>query len=353
MADPVWLADELRKAGLNVEVLSGALERGHGDFGEIWGIIDHHTGGNPPSNNPWAIANHPQLGLASQIHLARDGKVTICGVGIAYHAGVGSWPGIQKNNANQVTIGVEAENNGTEGWTKAQYEAYTTLNAVILKKIGKDSSHTIGHKEWAAIQGKWDPGGMDMNKFRRDVQAKIDNGVGTPSVPAVNEINECAKRYSWVGKRVKPVEPTTEMQIGKDGKGRLVEFENGLIYFHPTTGAHAIPRGGLYESYATYGWESGALGYPVREFTRLKSEDGTTFIGGVQAFQRGVLYRKENAAEGFYITGKIGERWAKEGFERGPLGWPTSLEYKDKFGNTVQDFDHGKLYWSADGVVRG
>src|SRR5690606_9132654 len=32
----------------------------------------------------------------------------------------------------------------------------------------------IGHKEWAgAAQGKWDPGGMDMNKFRADVQKAI------------------------------------------------------------------------------------------------------------------------------------------------------------------------------------
>src|SRR5699024_263064 len=37
----------------------------------------------------------------------------------------------------------------------------------------------IGHKEWAgASQGKWDPGGIDMDDFRADVQTQIDNGEG-------------------------------------------------------------------------------------------------------------------------------------------------------------------------------
>jgi peptidoglycan hydrolase-like protein with peptidoglycan-binding domain len=55
-----------------------------------------------------------------------------------------------------------------------QYNAYVRGNAAILKHLGQPASHTIGHKEWAgAAQGKWDPGGIDMNRFRADVQAAI------------------------------------------------------------------------------------------------------------------------------------------------------------------------------------
>ncbi|SDT84708.1 hypothetical protein SAMN04488548_13125 [Gordonia westfalica] len=44
MADPVWLPDVLRAEGLKVDIYPGAFERGHGDFGTIWGPFMHHTG---------------------------------------------------------------------------------------------------------------------------------------------------------------------------------------------------------------------------------------------------------------------------------------------------------------------
>jgi hypothetical protein len=179
MADPTWLPEVLRAAGLACDIYPGAVDRGHGDFGDIWGVIIHHTGDQSGrADNPGAIANHPTLGLASQLHLNRAGRYTLCGVGIAWHAGEGSWNGLPTNDANRVTIGIEAENSGTEGWTPSQYNAYVKGVAAILKKLGKDSSHVIGHKEWAGpAQGKWDPGLIDMPTFRRDVQKLLD---GTP-----------------------------------------------------------------------------------------------------------------------------------------------------------------------------
>ncbi|VFA94782.1 1,6-anhydro-N-acetylmuramyl-L-alanine amidase AmpD [Nocardia farcinica] len=174
MPDPVWLPDVLRAEGLEVREYPGWRDRGHGDFGEIWGVIAHHTGSNPPSDNPGYIAQHPELGLASQLHLSRDGVYTVCGVGIANHAGYGSYPGLPTNAANARTIGIEAENNGTEGWSPRQYTAYVKGVAAILRKLGKGAGNVIGHKEWAgAAQGKWDPGGMDMDRFRADVQKAI------------------------------------------------------------------------------------------------------------------------------------------------------------------------------------
>lgn len=337
--DPIWLADVLRAEGLVCDIYDGAFDRGQGDFGGIWGIVAHHTGSNPPSNNPGYIAKHPTLGLASQLHLARDGKWTLCGVGIAYHAGTGSWPGIAKNNANAVTIGVEAENNGTEGWSDAQYKSYVRGVGAILRRLGHQCDRVIGHKEWGAIQGKWDPGGIDMNAFRRDVQAVIDKKTETP-VPIVNEINEAAKRAPWVGARVRPEEIT----VGSDGKGRLGVYENAHIYFYPGIGAFPIPGGGLFESYATYDYERGVLGYPVREFAKLDQ-------GAVQAFQGGVLYRKDGS-DGYFIYGEIGKRWAADGYENGPLGWPISNEGVDTNGNRYQLFENGSLFWHSTGVTK-
>jgi len=206
VGDPVWLADVLRAEGLVCDIYPGAFDRGHGDFGAIWGVVAHHTGatGTP---GPGAIANHPSLGLASQLYLGRDGKYTLCGVGIAWHAGQGSWPGIAKDNANAVTIGIEAENNGTEGWSAAQYGSYVHGAAAILRKLGHDSLHVIGHKEWAGpAQGKWDPGGIDMDAFRRDVQAVIDGSGEELDMGAVEHIENFIKGYVGpIGQDVKDI----------------------------------------------------------------------------------------------------------------------------------------------------
>lgn len=178
--DPVWLADVLRAEGLRCDIYPGAFDRGHGDMDDIWGVVAHHTGNNNASAQ--SIAEHPELGLASQLHLSREGVYTLCGVGVAWHAGAGSYPTLGTNNANPRTIGIEAANDGggapgkphRSSWPDVQYDAYVRGVAAILRKIGFHSDRVIGHKEWAGkAQGKWDPGAIDMNVFRADVQSHI------------------------------------------------------------------------------------------------------------------------------------------------------------------------------------
>lgn len=174
--DPVWLADVLRAEGLRCDIAPGAFNRGHGDMADIWGVLAHHTGSN---NATWqSIAHHPTLGLASQLHLSRDGVYTLCGVGIAWHAGKGSYPGVGTNNGNQRLIGIEAANDGggapgkphRSSWPDKQYDAYVRGVAAILRKLGYGADRCIAHKEWAGkSQGKWDPGAIDMSTFRADI----------------------------------------------------------------------------------------------------------------------------------------------------------------------------------------
>lgn len=171
-------------------------------MGDVWGVVAHHTGASG-SPGPGPIANHPDLGLCSQLHLARDGKFTVCGVGVAWHAGQGAWRGLPTNAANERTIGIEAENNGTEGWSPPQYNAYVRGCAAIMRKLGYGADHVIAHKEWAGpSQGKWDPGGLDMGIFRRDIQAKIDGGPireGKLTMSEVEHIENFIKGYIGPG----------------------------------------------------------------------------------------------------------------------------------------------------------
>ncbi|WP_425284526.1 N-acetylmuramoyl-L-alanine amidase [Gordonia westfalica] len=285
------------------------------------------------------MAQHSSLGLASQLHLAPNGVVTLCGVGVAWHAGTGSWPGIPANNGNAVTIGIEAAHNGTAAWSEAQYGAYLKVVRAINKRLGNPWNKVVAHKEYGAIQGKWDPGNLDMKLFRQRL-------LQAPDKPLVvmNMIELEAKENPWVGVRKAKPGAGGERKVGRDGKGRFVEYENAHIYFHPATGAHAIPHGGLFEAYAERKWETGELGFPVRDFTKLAD-------GAVMAFQGGVLYRKDGK-DHHVVKGVIGQRWALEGYEKGPLGWPTSDEISNGTGGKRQAFEHGVLEWDPSGAVK-
>ncbi|QNJ55343.1 lysin A [Gordonia phage LittleFella] len=337
MGDAVWLEKEFKKAGLAIDVYPGAYQRGHGDL-----IGDkpfmHHTGSFGETAR--GIAQHPTLGLASQLFLDKNGKYTLCGVGVAYHAGVGSGYGLPTNNGNWHSIGIEAAHNGTAPWGKAQLDAYLEGIRVINRHRGKPLNDVVAHKEYGAIQGKWDPGNLDMKWVR---QVLLETKKPAQAV-VINMIDLEAKENPWIGKRLSKPGAEGEMKIGHKLQGRLAEYENAHIYFHPSTGAHAIPHGGLFEAYAEFGFERGELGYPVRDFTKLAD-------GAVMAFQGGVLYKKDSKPAA-YVKGVIGQRWAKEGYEKGPLGYPTTLEIPNGTGGVVQYFEHGSLEWDPSGAVK-
>lgn len=188
--DPLFLPDVLRAFGVKVKEFEHWRDRGQGDFGKIWGIMVHHTGSNNASPASIAYGHSALRGLLSQIHLGRDGVATIVGAGIAWHAGVGSYPGIQKNNANPVMVGVEANSDGTSPWPLEMLDAYYRICAAVCWYLGHSSLRTIGHKEWAAIQGKWDPGGIDMAQFRAKVQYYITNPPFMPKPEQQKELEE-------------------------------------------------------------------------------------------------------------------------------------------------------------------
>ena len=185
--DPLFLPDVLRAFGVKVAEFQAWKDRGQGDFRQIWGVVAHHTGSNNASPASIAYGHAGLQGLLSQMHLDRNGLVTVVGAGIAWHAGVGEWPGIQKNNANPVTVGIEAASDGTSPWPEVMLDAYYRTCAAICWYLGHSSLRTIGHKEWAKVQGKWDPGGIDMNVMRAKIQFYIDN---PPFMPKPEQLME-------------------------------------------------------------------------------------------------------------------------------------------------------------------
>ena len=163
-----------------------------------------------------------------------------------------------------------------------------------------------------------------------------------PATPPPNVINEFAKVSPWIGKRLNPVGDTDE-NICPDGIGRWVEFEKAHVYWTPTTGAHGIPKN-IFDKWASQKWETGPLGYPTDNVYNLAN-------GNAQAFQGGMIYQ-ENGKDACIVHGAIGNHWAQQGFENGPMGWPTSDEYPyDQHGSIAQNFEHGTLVWNPNNVI--
>ena len=173
------LADACRKSGLEVVEIAGWQKRGRpsytGGFNPR-GILVHHTGSNPPDSTAYVewMARTGRGDLPAplcQIALGRDGTVYVSAAGRANHAGDAKASGpIPAGDGNELYIGIEALNNGTEGWSTTQHAAYVRLCRALVDHYGWTPEHVRAHKE-TSHSGKWDPGELDMTKFRRAITA--------------------------------------------------------------------------------------------------------------------------------------------------------------------------------------
>lgn len=178
-----WMPDVLRAAGLRVTEISGWQNRGHGNVGDIRGVLLHHTAGpatgNFPSQNVIVDGRAGLPGPLANLGLARDGTWIVIAAGLAYHAGAGyvSWCG--RNNGNNHLIGIEAESTGRGDWTAAQRTSYPRGVAALLRHLRLGSDRALAHKEWAPGR-KIDPAGWpgDMAGFRADVAAWLIGRAG-------------------------------------------------------------------------------------------------------------------------------------------------------------------------------
>ena len=111
--------------------------------------------------------------------------------------------------------------------------------------------------------------------------------------------------------------PTTGLICGLRNGGCGQVFEGGRIYQGPGTGAHAV-SGGIQGAWIAQGWETGPLGYPSGDQVCGLAGDGCK-----QTFQGGTLY-SSTAAGNHALSGAIASAWTAAGAEGGPLGYPTT-----------------------------
>jgi uncharacterized protein with LGFP repeats len=135
--------------------------------------------------------------------------------------------------------------------------------------------------------------------------------------------------------------PITNTGPTGDGAGRFQHFQHGSIFWSSTTGARAV-LGPIKDLWASSGYERGPLGYPTTSLTT--ASDG---VGQYVNFQKGSIFSSPTTGMRV-VLGPIRDAWASSGYEHGPLGYPMSgtAATADGSGQSAQ-FEHGSIYWSA------
>ncbi|MGZ4657967.1 MAG: hypothetical protein ACXVGE_13670 [Blastococcus sp.] len=129
--------------------------------------------------------------------------------------------------------------------------------------------------------------------------------------------------------------PTQSVGPTSDGVGRYAKFQDGSIYWSPTTGARSL-NGAILPLYTAVGAEKSFLGYPTQSVG--PTSDG---VGRYAKFQGGSIYWSPTTGA-HVVRGAFLTAWAATGYQQGYLGYPIKDAYAVSGGSRV-DFQHGSI----------
>ncbi|MFP8960043.1 N-acetylmuramoyl-L-alanine amidase [Streptomyces nanhaiensis] len=174
-----------------------------GPWGGVNGVVIHHTAGR----DSLRLCYEGTSGLPGPLchsHLSKTGVVTMVGWGRCNHAGTfaqnahdavvaerSAHPrpdSAEPVDGNRHYYGIEVENlgDGRDWYPSVQYDAAVRWAAALCRAHGWTAQSVIGHKE--GTRRKIDPRGpvgrpdgpaFDMDRFRRDVQQRLDGAASS------------------------------------------------------------------------------------------------------------------------------------------------------------------------------
>jgi hypothetical protein len=164
-----------------------------------------------------------------------------------------------------------------------------------------------------------------------------------PLIDAEQAINAKAAALGWAGA------PTADVDAA--GAGFLRSFVNADIYFSPQTGAHEV-HGAIRDKYNALGGAAGPLGLPLTDETGTPDGEGR-----FNHFQDGSIYWTERNGAAM-VRGAIRHTWAAQGWETGILGYPIRDEHRYVTAHPATDpstvwslFENGAIVAGAGGAA--
>jgi uncharacterized protein with LGFP repeats len=142
--------------------------------------------------------------------------------------------------------------------------------------------------------------------------------------------------------------PTSTVLCGLRNSGCFQNYLGGSVMWSQATGAQAIQFGPIRDVWVNSGFENGSLGYPTS--ARICGlRDGGCF----QNFEKGtVMWSPQTGAQPL-LSGPIQQAWARQGFENGALGYPTTPQSCSSNGQSCsQAFQGGRVEWTSTGGTK-
>lgn len=136
--------------------------------------------------------------------------------------------------------------------------------------------------------------------------------------------------------------PVTDELQAAGGRGVHGWFQRGAVYWSPASGAHFM-TGAVLDSWVRQGYETGPLGFPV-------TDEAATPDGGRMVWAQGGAVYSSSRTGAHWMSGAILDTWARQGYEAGPLGYPTS-DPRTSGGTTRVDFERGSISVDRTGAV--
>ncbi|MCA0146229.1 LGFP repeat-containing protein, partial [Blastococcus sp. LR1] len=134
--------------------------------------------------------------------------------------------------------------------------------------------------------------------------------------------------------------PTADEKVTPDGKGRYSEFERGVITWTPAGGARSI-SGDVVAKWRSLGGLTWERGLPVTSTLRTPDRKAwfNAFAGNAAIY--------DSPAGVHVVQGSIRDLWASQGYETGPLGYPTADEKATSDGKgRYSSFQIGTVFWT-------
>ncbi|MBB5154147.1 hypothetical protein [Saccharopolyspora phatthalungensis] len=149
--------------------------------------------------------------------------------------------------------------------------------------------------------------------------------------------------------------PTTDTRYTPDNFGVYNHFvtpdsqrENASIYWTQPSGPNAV-QGAIREKWAASGWERGPLGYPTTD--ELTAPDGVgryNQFNGDGVFPAGIVWSPQTGAHS--VQGVIAQRYIEQSGPGGVLGYPTTDELGTPDGrgrfNHFTGTGGASIYWT-------
>ncbi|SFT69993.1 LGFP repeat-containing protein [Actinopolyspora lacussalsi subsp. righensis] len=258
--------------------------------------------------------------------------------------------------AATLSLGLSGTASGDVDTSRAEQQTQTEQQSQAEEKPQKASAEftPIEHRYWNdpklrkllghPVDTEYHKDGISYQQFKNGWMYHTDD-TGTHEVHGA-----IADRYTEVGTHETYGVPTTDELKTPDGKGRYNHFTGtdaigiASIYWTPKTGAQGIwgpPR----QFWAKNGYERGFLNYPTSTTTDTPDGKGIyTHFRGADRHGASVYWSEKTGAHS--VQGAIRAHWLKLGAEKSWLGFPKSNEYGVKNGRR-SDFQHGYIVWNS------